>query len=219
MCWNKDVSLNTFLFVCLGVLFIGYTNTFTKYKTPFFDDIYGYLIVLGFSSIQLFEYFVWSNLKNPTKNAFLSKIGLSIIFAQPVTTLIAINDMSVRNAMLMYYGLLVALFIAYKNVFNPFVFTTTVAKNGHLAWNWLKLTGFEQLFAFAWVFFYLFRSYFNKQYIWAGMIAISFLVMYYLYLRDGTWGSMWCWFGNFLILYYLINVLILQPFFEHGSIC
>lgn len=219
MCWNKDVSLNTFLFACLGMLFIGYTNTFTKYKTPFFDDIYGYLIVLGFASIQLFEYFAWSNLKSPAMNSLVSKVGLAIIFAMPVTTLSAIGNAAIRNAMLMYYGVAFVLFIAYKNAFNPFVFTTTVAKNGHLAWNWLRLTGFEQVFAFAWVFFYFFKLYFEKDYAWAGACTLWFFLIYYLYLRDGTWGSMWCWTANFMILYYLIDVLILQPFWENGTIC
>lgn len=201
------------------MLFIGYTNAFTKYKTPSFDTIYGYLIVLGFASIQLFEYFVWSNLKSPAMNSLVSKVGLAIIFALPITTLMTVGNATIRNTVLLGYAGFIALVITYKYLHNPFVFTTTVAKNGHLAWNWLRLTGFEQSFAFAWAFFYFFKLYFDRDYLWAGACTLWFFVIYYFYLRDGTWGSMWCWTANFLILYYLVDVLILQPFWEHGSIC
>ena len=38
MCWNKDVSLNTFLFSGFVLLLIYYNNTYTKYKVAEFDS-------------------------------------------------------------------------------------------------------------------------------------------------------------------------------------
>jgi hypothetical protein len=57
MCWNQDISINTFLFVCLTLLFIFITNTFTKYKTPFFNNPLMYLLLLLGASMQLIEFF------------------------------------------------------------------------------------------------------------------------------------------------------------------
>ena len=64
MCWNPDISINTFLFSCLTLLFIYITNTYTKYKTPLFDNPIFYLLFLAVVSIQLIEFFLWRNLKN-----------------------------------------------------------------------------------------------------------------------------------------------------------
>jgi len=61
MCWNQDISINTFIFACLSLLFIFFTNTFTKYKTPTFDNPIVYLFLLSVAAMQLIEYFLWRN--------------------------------------------------------------------------------------------------------------------------------------------------------------
>ena len=40
MCWNPDISINTFLLGALTLVFVYYTNTYTKYKTPTFDNMW-----------------------------------------------------------------------------------------------------------------------------------------------------------------------------------
>jgi hypothetical protein len=57
MCWNQDISINTFLFACLSLLFIFLTNKFTKYKTKTFDNPLVYLFFLVVASMQLIEFF------------------------------------------------------------------------------------------------------------------------------------------------------------------
>ena len=44
MCWNKEVSLNTFIFSTISLLFIYYNNTHTQYKLKEFINIYIYII-------------------------------------------------------------------------------------------------------------------------------------------------------------------------------
>ena len=48
MCWNKDVSLNTFLFSSFVILLIYYNNTYTKYKVAEFNSIWVYVFFGSF---------------------------------------------------------------------------------------------------------------------------------------------------------------------------
>ena len=53
MCWNPDISINTFLFSSIVLLFIYFTNTYTKYKTPLFDNPIVYIFILITNSLSI----------------------------------------------------------------------------------------------------------------------------------------------------------------------
>ena len=44
--WNKDISLNTFLFSSFVLLLIIYNNTYTQYKINELENIWMYLFLL-----------------------------------------------------------------------------------------------------------------------------------------------------------------------------
>ena len=71
MCWNKIISLNTFI-VSSVVLILIYMNKDTIYKFNEFDDNYLYFFLLSISSMQLVEYFLWKNIEtqNIINNTF-----------------------------------------------------------------------------------------------------------------------------------------------------
>lgn len=216
MCWNKDVSINTFLFSFLGLLFIYYANTYTKYKTAFFTNIYTYLFIISFSSMQLLEYFIWKNINNQVMNTFLSKIGLFIIFVQPLfAIMMTIDDITKRNIVLFFYFTIMGSFLTYKKLFNPISFKTTIAKNGHLMWNWFNFNGFENIIIFIWLFFFF--GFWSYKYVLFQLILLFICLI--RYFNEGTFGSMWCWFVNFFMLYFIIDILLIQPFLEYQSIC
>jgi hypothetical protein len=75
MCWNQKISLNTFLLSLFGISFAYFNSVINFYE---------YLYFLSFISIQLVEYFTWANLNDKKINTFLSKIGLFLIFLQPI---------------------------------------------------------------------------------------------------------------------------------------
>ncbi len=66
MCWNATVSLNTFLFSFFAVNFAYFNNVI---------NIYEYLFINSFISMQLIEYFTWKNLNNKNLNRLLSQLG------------------------------------------------------------------------------------------------------------------------------------------------
>ena len=79
MCWNADISINTFLFAIFALVFIFLANTYTKYKQETFKNPLVYLLLLEVASIQLIEFFLWKNLKNKKMNEFLTSLALYII--------------------------------------------------------------------------------------------------------------------------------------------
>lgn len=74
MCWNQEVSLNTFLFSAFGSLLAYFNGVIGLFHLLFF---------FSFISIQLVEYFTWKYLNNRKLNTILSKIALALILIQP----------------------------------------------------------------------------------------------------------------------------------------
>ena len=77
MCWNENISLNTFIFSTFVLIFIYYNNNYTQYKTKEFNDWKLYVLFFSFIIMQLVEYFLWKSIreKNTYNNTLFSIIG------------------------------------------------------------------------------------------------------------------------------------------------
>jgi hypothetical protein len=191
MCWNKKVSLNTFLFSLFGISF-AYFNNVVKF--------YEYLHLLSFISIQLLEYFAWSNLNNKKMINFLSKIGLLLIIIQPILINLAYNiDNKIKTLIISLY----LVFIVFCVLYFPIDFSMNKAKNGHLAWNWLN---FPTIINFIYFSFVLGVILYQKRYFVFSAHLILVLSIYYTYYKTNTWGSLWCWIANLVALYLIFKV-------------
>jgi len=218
MCWNADISINTFLFSCFALTFIYLTNTFTKYKTPSFDHPLVYLFFGAVVSIQLIEFFVWRNLDNKRINTFLSKLISANVMIQPFLLMCMIESVLLRNSILAIYVISVAIYRYYKVFYSPFVFHTSV-KNGHLSWDWVQRKGIEGIMQFIYLAFYVAALLLIQNPLICLFGLVSMVVSFYFYFKDDTFGSMWCWVINLFFLYFIANILLIQPFFEYNSLC
>ena len=99
MCWNEDVSLNTFLFSGFVLLLIVYNNTYTKYKIKELNSIWVYLFFMSFIFMQLIEYFIWKNIKTKYNHLF-TVCALLILCFQPIASLMLLTNKPCRNVML-----------------------------------------------------------------------------------------------------------------------
>lgn len=221
MCWNKDISLNTFLFACFALLFIYITNTYTRYKTPTFDNPLVYLLVFLVSSMQLLEYFIWKNLNNKSMNTFLSKLGLLLIFLQIFSIILFVDNETYKYFILFCFLLFSFIVYLYKTIHSPFVFKTIVSKNGHLSWEWLRFDGIEKIILLIILLFYFIPALLIKNMTLSNVyIGGLFFLLSYLFLKnDNTYGSMWCWLINLFLLRIIIDILIIQPFYEYNGLC
>jgi hypothetical protein len=219
MCWNADISINTFLFSCFVLLFIYFTNTYTKYKTPFFDNPIVYLFILSVVSMQLIEFFLWRNLKNKSVNDTLSKLASFLFILQPLFLMLLIPILKIRNTMLTLYLLFMAFYLSYKKIFSPIMFHTSIAKNGHLSWEFVNNKGYENIFTFIYLLFYISTAFLVNNFLITLFLIPSFILSLFFYFRDGTFGTMWCWISNLFLLYFLVDILIVKPYYEYNGLC
>jgi hypothetical protein len=110
----------------------------------------------------------------------------------------------------------------YKNQYNPIQFNTTVSPNGHLSWEFLRMTGYEKIFLVVGFSFYSLPVLLSKlKYTKFNLLLIifTFILTYMLFKKDNTYGSLWCWMFNLIFILYIVNILIISPFYEYNGLC
>lgn len=193
MCWNAEVSMNTFLFAIFGAVF-GYMNGFNRKLLLFFTL---------FSFIQFYEYMIWKNLNNRQLNKLWSIIGYIIIQLEPIAA-INILDPSLLKTILYFIYIIPVIIsvIIYKHDFK-----TVVGSNGHLAWNWLEspndlITKLMWVGWFSCIFIPLIVYGMKYKYYFPLVFLASVaLFTFYNYFKAGVFGTMWCWVSNAIWLY------------------
>jgi hypothetical protein len=214
MCWNAEVSLNTFLFSTFVLLLIVYNNYFTKYKIKEINNVWTYLFIASFIFIQLVEFFIWRNIHDKFYNNLFSVMGILTLIMQPIFSIMIISDINVRNLLLLSYLSLTIPFSAYK-FYNNKIYSVK-SETGHLRWKFFNLS---LLVLLGWLFFLLFGPIYEKK--WMGVIfgTILLYLSYYNYNNDHSMGSMWCWLTNSIIMYYAFMLLFYLPFCDKKNVC
>ena len=214
MCWNQYISLNTFLFSAFVLVLIVYNNKYSPYKLDELNSIYAYFFLMSFFVMQLIEFFIWRNLNNKRLNKLFSNLGAVLLLLQPVASLMLLKDIDLRNKMLTLYVIPAFSYFIYE--FSNKDFLTSVSKVGHLKWDWVDLTGNKRILLIAWLFFLFFSIFYNKYYLVLVYTVALLIISLYSYLKDGSFGSLWCWSINSLMLFYAIKLLVFLPYKEHG---
>lgn len=214
MCWNQYVSLNTFLFSTFILLLIVYNNKYSIYKIKELNNIYAYFFLMSFITMQLIEFFIWRNLNNKELNKLFSILGSLLILLQPIASLMLLNNFTLKIKMLLAYSVPAFSYFIYE--INRSEFSTSISKAGHLKWNWLDLTRGNKILLICWLFFLFFSLFYNKYYAGLFYAVILLIISLYSYSNDGTFGSLWCWSINSLMVFYAIKLLIFLPYKQHG---
>jgi hypothetical protein len=216
MCWNQYVSINTFVFGIFVLLLIAYNNKYSSYKTDFFNNNYAYFFILSVISMQFIEFLLWRNINNVQINKIVSLFGLILLTLQPFTSLLLINNIKLRNILLIIYSICALIYLIYT------IFTTNIhtkiSKSGNLTWKWYNLD--IQLLNIFFIIFYLtflffpiiYNKYYNKL-----LYLFMFFIFKYIYDKDDSFGSLWCFSINSSMLYYIIQILLVMPFNEMVS--
>ena len=216
MCWNPDISLNTFIFAILALLFIFLANTFTKYKNVI-SNPYFYLFFLLVAFVQLMEFLLWRNLSNKKLNVFFSKILCGLVLLQPIMLIFMIPDMFIKLFILLCY-ICVLIYIKYSSS-SSFVFHTSIGKNGHLLWEWSNFNNIYLLIIN--LLFYIIPLILINNLIIT--IAALGTIIFSLYFNGsfitGTFGSVWCWLSNIILLLFIIDILLIKPYYEYNNLC
>ena len=214
MCWNENISLNTFLFSGFILALIIYNNSFTKYKIQELNSKWIYFFIASFVFMQLIEFFIWRNINNKFYNNIFSILATLLLIVQPILSIMIVTNVKLRNLLLISYLLLAVPYSIYK--FSNSNIHSVISESGHLRWNFFYL---NPIILIGWFFFFLFSFVYEKK--WLGLVfGLSTLIIAFLnYTKDQTVWSMWCWSVNSIMIYYAIYLLIYLPFLEKMNIC
>ena len=214
MCWNADVSLNTFMFSFFVLLLIIYNNAFTKYKIKELDNVWIYCFLASVIFIQLAEHLIWKNINNSYYNNIFSIFCVLLLILQPIASIMILSNKPLRNKLLLAY-LLLAIPYSIYNFYTKHIYSE-ISKSGHLKW---KTFYIPPIVWSVWLFFFIFSFIYNKQ--WFGIVFSLFTLLITIinYHNDDTMGSMWCWVSNSVMIYYAFYLLIYLPFLEKKNIC
>mgnify|MGYP006267358499 CR=1 FL=1 len=204
MCWNANISLNTFIFGFFATTFGWYNNLF---------ELPSWLLYQSFLLMQLIEYFVWSK---TLSNSVLSQFAFLVILLQPILSMLRIGSTTnfqstylPRKRLLFVKYVLLTIYLLttvfYFATHDHIQYSMTPSKNGHLSWNWFPE---EKGYMFSWVFFLIFPSILCGKYNEASYMFSTFLITFLLFSNTKTWGSLWCWSFWFAGLYWLIKVFL-----------
>jgi hypothetical protein len=204
MCWNKEISLSTFVLATAAITIGLITQQHDANYAIFYFTI---------ASMQLLEFFIWNNgLRNPQLNKMLSMIGLAIIFAQPLAAGLMIHDQNKKLVYYLAYAIWMLVYIAMT--YGGIVFKTSIASNGHLRWHWLEpptdwliLTWTIFVCAAVWMWD---TSRFDATLVILFIIALTGWSYYSYRQYGGAWGSVYCSFINVMFVIIIAKAMVSQ---------
>ena len=194
MCWNKTVSINTFIFSTFAVCFAYFNNIITIFQG---------LLLLCISSMQLIEYFLWSNITDKRKNVFYSRVAVVALALQPLFSLLTLTNPILKYSTITLYVLFLIASQRISIFMDSNPFKTSIGNNGHLRWHWLSDNPFQIAVYMIGLFLPLL---FWKHKIIFIIFLVTLLATFVLYSNDKTWGSLWCWSANLISLYLIYCV-------------
>jgi hypothetical protein len=213
MCWNQYVSLNTFVFGIFGLLLIYFNNTYSNYKIDAFKNHYAYMFMVSIISMQLIEFILWRNLKNPVINKMASSMGVLLLAIQPIASLLLIENIPLRNKLLAVYSIPAFIYVVYNSLVTNI--HTTLSPSCHLAWNWtFYKNGLLHIPTIGFYLFFIFFPLMYNKYYSSLLILFLYFIFVYAFGKDGSLGSIWCLSVNLVVLYFVLKILIFMPVAE-----
>jgi len=210
MCYNKDISLYTYL--------IGLVASFLIIKKKDKDlKILGcfFLFVIH---MQLIEYFLWTNNKCNLRNITLSYIGTIVNFIQPIILYLAIfyynkelykKNKQILDSIIIIY--IIGLIIYSITLFPLGCTSITHISSPYLQWSWFfKKNSVIIALLFPIVFTILLYYGLTAPYnLYLSLVCIiSFIISYIIYNKQRAYTNLWCWFAVFIPM----GVLLIDTF-------
>ena len=196
MCWNAEVSLNTFIYAIISFFIVIGFN-----KLPIITSI----VSLFVSLIQLYEYFAWKYIHNEKIIYYLSIFGPLIILLQLL--LISYSNFNDKTELIITISLIFIVGIIWMiyNYYND-KFDMKVGENGHLIWYWVDTPLIIMILVFLLYLYPMIRN--NNIYTFI-FTSVVLLISLYYYYKYKTWGTMWCYFSNILWIFLIYKSIYL----------
>lgn len=191
MCWNAEVSIQSFGIGLLAIFLL--TMTGTSVPTIIF---YTTIVFM-----QLIEYIVWTYGSDPEINFYASLGGAGLLMLQPIASILAVAPVQMRTMLLIAYIILgvITHFMDQDGRSLRERYRIEAGPSGdapHLIWRWLLPVPW---FSLAVYFIFLIGPLLiTKQF---DLTALVFLTLgFSIYSFGKGWGSMWCWIVNGMVV-------------------
>jgi hypothetical protein len=159
------------------------------------------LFCLTIVFMQLIEYVVWTYYDDETVNHKASLAATALLWLQPIASMLLIPSSSLKIAMLSIYTTASLLYsFVMPNILDKKHYSMKRAANGHLAWNFLSKEPRTYLALATYLLFLFVPILFTKNLDLLAIAVTTLGLSVYSYWRDNTWGSMWCWIVNAIVL-------------------
>ena len=161
--------------------------------------------------MQLIEFIVWS-FPSKTVNLAASIAAATLLWVQPVASLFTLDVPEALMGVQAYGGLsLLALLLPHAQSLEQ-RYRMTKGPNGHLVWHWLD-TSWSSVVSLVIYFAFLFGPLLWKQeWLLMAIAGTTLGLSLWSYSESNTWGSMWCWIVNFIVVgVSLRQVLVAKP--------
>ena len=167
---------------------------------------------MSFILMQLIEYFIWINIKNPLYNSIFTALATLLLIFQPIASTMIISDYTVKKRLLQSYLLFIVLLLIYR--FDIKFLNSSVSNLNHLRWNTaFSVKYVSDIIGFIiWLFFFLFPLFYSGNTFALMFGLFTLMLTTYNYYKDDTVGSMWCWIVNMVMIYYAAYLLLYLPF-------
>lgn len=191
MCWNAEVSLQSFL---IGIGAIYFAN---QKGLSFPTTLFSLTIVF----MQLIEAIVWTWYDNKTVNFVASIAAALLLWLQPIASILTLESKMSITALQIYIGLTVLGNLLFMNVGElRETYSMSRAPNGHLQWNWLKKDWKTALSLLVYFVFLLGPLAISYQWTILALSLSTLVFSLFSFYKDNTWGSMWCWIVNYIVV-------------------
>lgn len=206
MCWNAEVSLQSFIVGCGAILF-----AFLKGRSLSAILFYGSIV-----GMQLLEYIIWTyGLDSTTEsrqiNYDTSLVAAGLLAFQPIASI-----MNSTSPLLPWYLGFVSVYLFLRYLFDttPLVeqyrMEPEVVPQGekaHLVWKWLSKNWITAVGLIIYFVFLLTPLILKGNMDLLAVVGSTLAFSLYSYGQGGTWGSMWCWMINWIVVLLCVSVI------------
>jgi drug/metabolite transporter superfamily protein YnfA len=189
MCWNAEVSLQSFGIGALGIFFAALTGR----SLPF---LLFYATIVG---MQFVEFVVWQYGESPTVNYRASLVAVTLLMLQPVASLLTLPSSAPLIAL---YALFGGIYLLIRATVDPSTerYRMTKGPDGHLQWHWLQTDPVTRFGLAIYFIFLLFPLVATRQMDYLLIVLVTLGVSLAGFGANRTWGSMWCWIVNWMVV-------------------
>ena len=161
--------------------------------------------------MQLIEFFLWRNLKNePQENNLVTRMEWNHLISFMAFLLLAIHPFAfcliITDSVIQewFFGLyIIFLFLTlYIHETEKVDYSASIAKNGHLTWNWTN--NYAITYYIYLIFFFVLLI--EKYYATFIIIFATFIYSAVSYYYEGTFSSIWCWMANIIGIFIILRV-------------